>query len=172
MRNKKQKKAQFDQVFVYLFSIIVIVFAGFLVTKFVKGFFDDTDKIMENEFYEKFEKDFETVYGTYGSEKIYKYKVNGNIEYVCFVSASNCIADMAVVTEVSAELEDEITMMFTDTNVNIMMFDKDNILNSRNTKKFIVDTENTGQCLCIKPNNGYFELIFENIDNKVHIAKN
>lgn len=164
----KQNKAQVNQVFVYVFSIIIIVFAGFLVIKFVSTFTKDTDTRLEHAFYNQFEEDFYTVYTSYGSEKVYSYKVSTYVKLVCFMSSNSSIINL------EEDLENEVAnvgldALYTlyDSGVRIVMFDQDTIINKHNPDKpFNVK----GGSFCMIPKNNKFTLLFENIKNQVHIS--
>lgn len=163
-----KKKAQINQVFVYIFSIIIILFAGFLVSKFIFTFSDDVEKRAESKFYTDFEQNYYAVYTTYGSEKIFNYKVSSDVEYVCFIQKSDCIASLNIYDNVANIDSSTITALY-DAGDRILMFDKDDIINSNKPK---YGFELNQGCICIKPNAGRFELIMSNIRNKVYIQEN
>lgn len=162
----KNNKGVVDKVFVYVFSIIIIGFAGFLVTKFVIAFTDDTEDRFQAEFYEKFEKDFNGVYKTYGAEKVNKYKVNDDVKFVCFIPSVDCIDS---IEDISSEINNydlDSLMTLINAGDNIIMYDEDDVMNSKNIGVFNPDNN----CFCAKPNLGRFDLIFENRKNQVYIS--
>jgi len=166
MRNKiNNKKGVVDKVFVYIFSIVIIAFCGFLVTKFVYTFMNDVDTKINQEFYEKVEKDYTTVYRTQGSEKTLKYKVHEDVEYVCFLPNLNCIDKVDDILK-SVENYDNVSLSkMIESGKNIITYDKNDIINSRKINTYTSDKG----CFCIKPKLGKFELTFENRRNKVVI---
>ncbi len=159
-----ERKAQTNQVFVYLLSIILILFAGFLVTKFILTFSSDVDSRIESKIYTDLEKDFKTVYSTYGSEKVLKYRLTSNIDNICFISNSDCINELNLNDNSKSSLE----MVF-ESGDNVALFNKEDIISSKNIGNFIVE-DNNG-CLCIKPKNSLFEIILENKRNQVYLTE-
>lgn len=168
--NKTNKKGQMNKIFIYLLSIIMIVFIGFLVAKFIGLFSENVNTVTENKFYNEFEKNFNIVYTTSGSEKFYKYKVSQEVHLVCFVSKKACIQNVPELNNNNLPLgvNDSIAEL-ADNKHNIVMLDKNDILNSRSIPN--INIEENGGCFCINPKQGYFDLLFENIRNKVWISK-
>jgi len=166
MKNRiNNKKAVVDKVFIYIFSIVIIVFCGFLVSKFIFTFTNDVDSKINLEFYKKLEKDYTTVYRTYGAEKVLKYKVHQDVEYVCFLPKLGCINKVDnILTDITNY--DNITLSkLIESGENIVVYDKRDIMDSSKINSYTSDED----CFCIKPKLGKFELIFENRRNKVVI---
>ncbi len=161
---KKTKKAQLNQVFVYIMSAIIIVFVGFLVTKFVIAFTSDAEDRITYEIFNEIKIDYDDIYKTYGSEKVLSYKVPSNVDLICFVSKSSCIDNL---TELNTDMKTDLSLTF-DAGDNIVIFDGAGIKATDNFGSF----ESGKGCFCIKPNNGFFELIFENKRNVVYIDEN
>lgn len=165
--NMKDNKAQVNQVFVYVFSIIIIVFAGFLVIKFISSFTNSADQRAEHAFYSQFEEDFYTVYTSYGSEKVYDYRVSSYVELVCFISTNSSIKNLEDDLKlIQNEGLDTIYTLY-DSGARIIMFNEDTIINKHNPEK---PFDVKGGSFCMKPRNNKFTLLFENIKNKVHIS--
>lgn len=162
---KLNNKAVVDKVFVMVFSIIIVGFAGFLVMKFVISFSDDTDLRLQNEFYEKLEHDYNLVYKTYGAEKVLKYKVHSDVKYVCFVSNKQCINDLEYIEDEITNFDLETLSTLVEANDNIVMYDDTDVMNSYNIGEY---SSNDG-CFCVKPIRGSFDLILENSRNQVYI---
>ncbi len=161
----KNKKSQVNKVFVYLLSIILILFVGFLVVKFVTTFGGIVNSQADSKIYSKLEKDYSKVYTSYGSEEIFKYRVSSNVELICFVNKiNNC---EIVKTNISTSAYENLNISI-NSNENIALFDKDDILNSKSIGNFNI----VNDCLCIKPKNGLFSIILENRKNKVWISEN
>ena len=159
------KKAQVNQIFVYLVSIIIIVFVGFLVTKFIMGFTSDVELSNELKAYESIAKDLKAVYTNYGSEVVESYRVSSDVEYMCFAQDSSCIADLD-------ELNDKQKADFEiikQSGENAALFDSNDILTAQSIGEFNI--KDTG-CICIKPNNNYINLVIENVRNTVFISEN
>lgn len=168
MINKnKNNKASVDMVFVYIFSIIIIVFAGFLVSKFIFNFTEDTDLRHQTKFYENFKKDFDNVYRNYGSEKTLNYYLTTDVTYVCFISNKNCISSIDLSGNISNFNTDNVLQLY-ESGSNIIIFDRNDIISSNNIGDF--SASNNG-CLCVKTNNMRIELLMENLKNKVYLDK-
>lgn len=159
------KKAVVDKVFVYVFSVIIIGFAGFMVTSFVLNFSDDTDLRLQTEFYEKLEKDYTLIYRSYGSEKVLKYKVHPDVNYVCFVPNAQCLNNIEYI---SSDIENYDTSTLIDlinAGDNVVMYDNIDFMNSYKIGSYTSNNE----CFCVKPVLGRFDLIIENVKNNVYI---
>ena len=163
---KIKKKAVVDKVFIYISSIIIVVFCGFLVSKFVFTFSKDVDSKVNIEFFEKLEKDYLGVYRTYGDEKVLKYKVHTDVELVCLVPSKDCLdkVDAGLSANITnydlSQLEDLV-----ETGDNVVLYDADDVMIS----KKIGDYTSLDGCFCVKPKQNKFDLLFQNIRNKVVI---
>lgn len=164
----RQKKAQINKVFVYLLSLIIILFVGFLVVKFIMTFTSDVDKRTDSAIYKSMQNDFATVYRTYGAEKFFKYKVSSQVENICFISDINCIDDSTIIGDDLNQASIESLKIVYQAGDNVVIFGKDDIINSQNIGSFKVKDG----CLCIKPNNNLLNLVFENNQNQVWIREN
>jgi len=158
--NMKQKKAIINNVFVFLLSFIVIAFVGFLVTKFVLTFSNDVDNRINIKFYDDLKSDYKSVYESYGSEKVLEYKLNSNVEEVCFISRASCIADL----NLSAQKIDSMNISYLG-GENIAIFDSNDIVSSDTIGSF------SGMCECLKPKKSRIKIIMENNQNSVIINK-
>lgn len=158
------KKAQTNKVFVYLLSIIIILFVGFLVTKFIMTFSSNIEGRAETVIYDNLRDDYKTVYRTYGAEKFYNYKLSSQSEYICFINSIDCIGSIPELNDASKENLN----ISVKSGHNVALFTKDDIINSQNIGKFQV----ANGCLCIKPIQGKISLIFRNEQNKVIISEN
>ena len=167
------KKAQVDQIFIYTFSIIMILFAGFLVTKFITSFDSDVEKQAENKFYNKFNADFYTVYTGYGSEKIFEYKISNEVTHVCFIKNVDCLTSPPLnsnLENIDELIKADIETIFSAGD-NLMMLDKTGVISSKKSEK-VFYIESGDSCLCIEPDNGRFEMVYSNLKNKVYISEN
>lgn len=161
----KNSKAQTNQIFVYLLSIMIILFAGFLVTKFIISFSSDADSRQNSEVYSKMSNDFERVYTTYGSERVLTYIVSNKIENVCFVTkSSSCTLSNTGLNQASL---DNLNVTF-ESGDNVALFSNKDLLGSGNIGK-LYSTENDG-CFCIKPKNNRIKYILNNNRNKVYLS--
>lgn len=155
------KKAQVNQIFVYISSIMVILFLGFLVSKFVFTFSNDAQDRASFKIYDTLKVDYNDIYQTYGSEKVLQYKVNNEVKEICFISDTNSIDNLDV-----EEVTRDDMKIIAESGDNIIILNE-GIKNSDNIGSFIV---NEGS-FCIKPNNGYFTLVLSNNKNKVYITQ-
>lgn len=155
------KKAQINQVFVYIMSIILILFVGFLVTKFVITFSGDVEERADSKLFNDLQKDFDSVYRTYGSEKVLDYRITS--DKVCFVQESSCINS---ISNLDANQKQELSAVF-DGGDNVVLFDDVGIVNSANLGDFIV--KDSG-CKCFDVDSGgVFTVVIQNNKNDVYI---
>lgn len=157
------KKSQINQVFVYLTSIILILFVGFLVYKFVASFNGSVNTKIETQIYKDLKNDFISVYQTYGSQKVLKYKLTQDVKQICFVSKQ---CDTTTLTNLNNDEKDSLKQIINSGN-NIALFSNDGIINSHNIGKFTP----TNNCFCAEPKNEYIKLIMENNKNVVYISE-
>ncbi len=164
----RNKKGLVDKVFVFSFSLIIIVFVGYLATKFIISFTGSAKEKEYIDFYNKIEKDYNSVYTTYGSEKIFQYYVNSKVKHICFISSNECIKELdTVLLNVKNYDYDSLKMIYESGN-NIVLYGNDDILGSKKIGKF----NEEGKCFCIIPKSGIFKLYFENQKNKIIILEN
>jgi hypothetical protein len=160
----KNKKSQINQIFVYILSAMIIVFVGFLVTKFVLAFTSDAQDRVTFKIFDEIKTDYNDIYRTYGSEKVLDYKVPSNVNLICFVSKRECISSL---NEISDEMKIDLNLTY-GAGDNVVIFDGVGIKATDSLNSF----ETNEGCFCVKPNNGFFELLFENRRNVVYISEN
>lgn len=161
------RKGQINRVFMYIFSIIVIVFAAYLVGNFVFTFSSDTDERAQIEFYKTLERDYDSVYRSFGSQKIYDYRLSNSITQVCFVAQNTCTSSLSLPEN---NLYSEINTIVS-TGDNVILLERDNIDSSRSIGEFNFP-DSQSQCQCINLSNSRFSLIMENSNNEVIFNKN
>ena len=162
------KKGQVNQVFIYLVSIIIVVFIGFLVTKFISTFSGDVETRLDSKIYESLKTDYGEVYRTFGSEEVNDYRLSGDVRLACFVNRvdQRCLDDVNSYDDINYDPENfNLTVEGGD---NVILFDKNGIGGSTNIGSFIVENN----CLCISPVNRKLSLVFENKNNDVYIFEN
>jgi hypothetical protein len=158
IQTKKNKKGQINQVFIYLVSILIIAFVGFLVVKFVYFFLNDTNERTNYKIYDDLDKDYNKIYSTYGSERIFKYYLSDNIESICFIDSLNCINSL----NLDSNLSSQIKTIF-NSGDNVMLIEKgNNVLNSHKLGQF-------KGCFCENVSNNYISIMITNNDNVVYI---
>lgn len=160
-----KKKAQVNQIFVYIMSIIIVLFIGFLVTKFIFTFTADAKERVSYKVYDELETDYQDIFRTYGSEKVLDYKVPSEVKFICFIANIKSIQNLDILSDaMKSDLNQ--TLIAGD---NVAIFDSSNLLkSSKNIGSFNIDSGS----FCIEPNNGYFKILFENRRNKVYISQN
>lgn len=161
------KKSQMNNVFVYLLSIIMVLFVGFLVTKFIISFTGDVESRSESKLYDTLKQDFTTVYRTFGSEKAYDYRVSNDVDLVCFVEDFSCIDNLNELDLISSSAKDELKIVKEASN-NVAIFDNNGIVNSQNIGSF----KAPNGCFCVEPKNNRFSLVFQNNKNVVSVEEN
>lgn len=160
-----EKKAQINKMFVYILSIIMVLFIGFLVVKFISAFTSDTKDIVTNKFYEQIEKDYKTVLTTYGAEKIMTYRFKEEVKAVCFAN-SRCDFDNSASINVLDNLSDsarEELKFSVESGDNVVLFDDVGLLDSRNIGTFEIGQN----CQCFAPKQNMIEIVMENQRSKV-----
>ncbi len=160
-----KKKGQLNNVFVYLLSIIIVVFCGFLVTKFILNFTGDVKDSTNNQIFENLETDFNKVYIKYGAENVNEYKISAEIKYVCFAERT-CNSSVITLPELNSNEKQSLNSVI-EGNDNVILFTSNGVIGSKNIGEFYLKTQN--KCLCIEPKNNRFNLIFTNEKNKVLI---
>lgn len=156
------KKAQTNQIFVYIVSVIVIVFAGFLVTTFISNFLQDTDTAQEVKFIDQLKADHQSVYIQYDSEKSFTYSIPQRITNVCFITTTCDTNTLDVDDNLKPSLETIKTSQD-----NFVTIDEVGISSSAFIGEFKI--EQTPNCFCIKPQNRRITIFFQNIRNEVFI---
>lgn len=150
-----KKAMPITQVFVYLLSTILVVFAGFLVIKFVFTFNDDVEQQTNKAFFDNLEIDYQKVFSNYGSEITSKYKVSAAVELVCFVDSRSCIDSLPIT------LKDDAKLIY-DAGDNVYLYSGDEVLKTTSIGEFNL-------CECKKPKVGLVKLFYENRRNDVFI---
>ena len=91
------KKSMVTQVFVFLFSIIVISFGLFLILNFSSGFLSDTQIVKNERFYKEINEDVILIKKRRGDEIQKEYDFSIEIKNICFNEKSNnggkCVSD-------------------------------------------------------------------------------
>ena len=159
----KFKKAQINQVFVYILSIMIVLFVGFLVVKFVATFTSDAENRAGVAIFDELDRDYEDIYRTYSSEKVLDYKVPTNTKRLCFLDGVSCVINTLNNTITESEVQD--LSILAEAGDNIAIFDNDGITATEKIGTF-------NGCFCITPNNGYFKIVMENKKNEVYFFAN
>ncbi len=157
------KKAQVNQIFIYILSIIIIVFVGFLVTKFIVYFIGAQDDTQKVRIYDDLQEDYDAVYKNFGSERPVEYRLSEEVEYICFSETAQCIDNL---NELSDSQKEEFKATIS-TNQNIAQFDTNMIINANDIGEF----ETQDGCFCIKPEKNKINLFIENRRNTVWISE-
>ncbi len=158
-----KKKGQINQIFVYILSIIMILFVGFLVTNFIISFTSDVENSKEAKIYQNLKIDYQKIYTNWGSEKIFSYQTSNDKNILCFIdkidnlSTENC----KYLSNEQIDLIRELSSLN-----NIFLFGENNFFNSHEIGKFETDSH----CLCIKSISNKFQIFMENKRNKVIIS--
>jgi hypothetical protein len=156
------KKAQINQVFVYIASAIIVVFVGFLVVRFVGSFTEDSEERPNLLLNKKLSDDFDEIYKAYGSEKTFEYAVSSEVQKVCFVANLNEQNALDCVTD----FNDEVMLLF-DGGHNYFVLGDSGIITSQN----MGDVNIEGNCFCVTPLNRKFKIFLENKKNTVYLSK-
>ena len=149
------KKAEVTQIFVYLVSIIIILFAGFLVTTFIVNFMSDTEIRTNTVFVSEIKSTYDSVLREWNSERSSSYSVSRSITQVCFISQTPCQED-------KAELN-----LFGEGGDNIVLFDSNGPILSDNIGEFMLS--DSKDCECFIPINSRINIKIENQRNTIRI---
>lgn len=154
------KKADVSQVFVYLFSIIIISFAGFLVIKFVGVFSSDVDSRTDIIFFENIDKAYTKIATNWNSESIEELRVTNDVESVCFVEP-NC-------DPTTLQVSSDAIRTIIEGGDNVAVFSSDStLIGSHKIGSFQIEND----CSCFEPKQNLIELFIENDRNTVKISK-
>lgn len=157
------RKAQINQVFVYILSVIIILFVGFLVIKFIYSFLDSNDERVVANFFTDLKLDYKEVYTNFGSEKSGSYFVTAEVKYLCVTESSNCDFDSLNGISDSQKVQFETIVSSSDSNA--VLFGEDFVLSEDSIGEF----RTSGVCRCIEAVNNKINLVFENRRNVVWI---
>lgn len=153
-------KADVNQVFVYLFSIIIISFAGFLVVKFVGVFSSDVESRTDIVFFDNIERAYTTVATNWNSESIEELRVTNDVSLVCFIEPNCDTSQLRVDSNTIATI--------IEGGDNVAVFSSDStIIGSKKIGEFQVQND----CTCFEPRQNRIELFIENDRNDVKISK-
>ncbi len=153
-------KADVNQVFVYLFSIIIISFAGFLVVKFVGVFSSDVDDRTDIIFFDNIDKAYTNIATNWNSESIEELRVTNDVSLVCFIE-SNCDTSRL-------QVDSEIISTIIEGGDNVAVFSSSStIIGSDKIGDFQVEND----CTCFEPKQNRIELFIENDRNVIKISK-
>lgn len=153
-------KAQINQIFVYILSIILIVFAGFLVAKFLFSFDEDLDEYTNQAFFDILKDEFSYVYQSVGSERTLELRVTPDIELVCFIdSSTNCLSSLALDTTLQQDINSLIDV---EDNVFLINDVKQVMRSNSLTKDFI-------GCFCTNTTGNLINIKLENYRREIYI---
>jgi hypothetical protein len=166
MQKNKNKKAQVNKVFVYASSLIVVGMIVYLAMKFLTGFVDTTENKIDLDFLNNLQTSYTKCSKTYSSEFKKEFRTTSKIEQICFMPKNNeeCITKTEIGNK-NIKNYDKTSLQTIIKNDNIILYDSNDIIYSKNIGHFKVDN-----CFCIKPKNNRINLYFENIDSNVKIS--
>ena len=160
-------KKSVTQVFIFMFSAIMISSCAFLIINFSSGFLEDTKGVSDEKFYSKIKEDIVLSKKSRGDEKYSTYEISQNIKNVCFSSknsqSGSCISQNQDILE-----EDEITGLINN-DINIFVFSKDSLLKTIQGADFSL---RNNECKCITPNLNKIEIYFVNDYGEVFLEFN
>lgn len=80
------KKAQVNQIFIFVFTILIIVFCGFVVLKFVGALNNDVGDRITKDLLLKIEIDILSIQNEFNSEGLHTYKIPGKVQTISFLT--------------------------------------------------------------------------------------
>lgn len=158
-------------VFVYVSSIVIIAFVGYLVIGFIGNLGEDTKAAQEQKFFNEFTTVFNQVYTSFNSEKVQEFYFPQTITFVCILDG-NVNTDTSSIIFPNSMQEDSENLQFVfESEENLAIFDKNGLIQSANIEQefTIFDTTNEG-VLCFEPINQRYSLFFENKRNEILIS--
>lgn len=81
-----KRNAQVNQIFVMVFSVLVIVFGVFLVVRFVGAMNNDVSNRILLDTLAEFELDYISVKNEFNSEAIHTYRIPGSVDEINFIT--------------------------------------------------------------------------------------
>lgn len=156
------KKSQINQIFVYLLSIILVVFAGYLVLNFIFTFKNDSTARQDAIVYNSIKDDFKAVYRNFGSEESATYTVSSKVSNVCFFDSNCNISSIISSGDIADQLD---TISQSGNNIALVNLREEAIISSQSIEEGFI------ACFCAKVEQNKFKLYFENIRNQVHITQ-
>lgn len=157
-------KAAINQVFVYLLSIIMIAFIGFLVINFISTFLSDAEGSINNKFYNEFEQVYDSVFKEWGSERTYSFTLSSQVDKVCLIQTTCNGANTGLVSD-DPRLSDLQTIQATGNDV--VLLSASGIMSSQEIGDLNVD----GGCSCYDLIDRRLELTFTNLRNEVYVRE-
>ncbi len=150
----KIKKGDVSVVFIYVVSIIIIAFTGFLVIKFIISFSNISEDSTITVFYDKFSESYNKIKVKYGGMEGKKFKLLNKITKVCLI-------------EDTKECNSEVLKSL-DNTANIVLYENENIYDTKKIGNFKLLNS---KCLCKNlTDSKKIEVIFENKKNKVYLT--
>jgi hypothetical protein len=167
------KKADINMVFVYVTSIVIIAFVGYLVVGFIGNLGSDVADAQEQQFFNDFRSVFLPVYQSFNSEKVQEFKFPKKITLVCIFDSTN--SDVSQVTFPDTMINDSENLKFLiENNENLAIFDKNGLIQSSSIEQEFtiehLDTTQPGGILCFEPINQRQSLFLENRRNDIVIS--
>lgn len=170
----KSKKAEINMVFVYITSIVIIGFVGYLVVGFIGSFGEDTNRAQEQKFFNEFTTVFNQVYKSFNSEKVQEFYFPNSITFVCILDG-NPLTNTSQVTFPQTMTNDLENLEFLyESGENLAIFGENGLISSFNIEEdFIIEHSSSSEpegILCFTPVNNRQSLFFENRRNEIIIS--
>lgn len=166
----KAKKAEINMVFVYITSIVLIGFVGYLVVGFIGSLSEDTQNAQQQKFFDEFTVIFNQVYQSFNSEKVQEFYFPNSITFVCILDENpNTNTSSIIFPETMINDNEGLEFVF-ESSENLAIFSENGLISSENIpEEFTIVSENEG-ILCFTPVNNIYSLYFENKRNDIFIS--
>lgn len=166
----KAKKAEINMVFVYITSIVLIGFVGYLVVGFIGSLSEDTQNAQQQKFFDEFTVIFNQVYQSFNSEKVQEFYFPNSITFVCILD-ENPNTNISAIKFPDTMINDSQGLEFVyQSGENLAIFGENGLISSENIpEEFTLNSQNTG-VLCFTPVNNIYSLYFENKRNDIFIS--
>lgn len=167
-----EKKSDVNRIFLFLLSIMVVVFAGFLVIKFISSFTNTQSSATDITFIKDLNSVYNDVYKNYGGEQLFSNRVSSKIKVICFIpenrNESKDNEAIKLLNESVKRFSENNFKTLLTTDSNIFIYSKNDLISDERIGKFYTKNEKT---LCIEPKNRMIDIYIENLKNKVYLQK-
>ena len=86
-------KGQVNQIFIFVFSVLIVAFGGFLVVSFVGALNNDVGERVLEDTLSQFKLDYTSIRNEFNSEALHTYKIPGSVETITFVTPACTLSD-------------------------------------------------------------------------------
>ena len=93
MNLKLSNKSHSNQIFILIFSVLIVLFGVLLVTRFVGALGNDVEDRIEEEFLFELKLDYTSIRSEFNSQNVRSYRVPPSVDQITFITPSCILAD-------------------------------------------------------------------------------